>query len=327
MTTTLVDRYVYTALRRVPVQQRSDIDRELRASIDDAVDARIEAGEERDAAIERTLTDLGDPDKLADSYAGRPNFLIGPELYPVWRRSLLMLLTTVLPIVVAVACIIELFADDVTVGNVIGAGIGAILTVGVHMVFWTTLGFWIVERTGAGKDDLKTTWSLKDLPRYEAGVLSRGALAANLVWPGVLIAALVLQQFTFTDEPLLDPANWSFWWPALIVLFALKGAWAFWVYRVGAWTRPIAAVNAALAVATSGVAVYLLASDHFFNPAFTGFADADIDLQGWVSVAVIAATVLGGLWDIVDVTLKAERARKGQPAKVPGTGGSYNFGR
>jgi hypothetical protein len=43
MTANLVDRYVYTALRRVPEQQRADIDRELRASIDDAVDARIEA--------------------------------------------------------------------------------------------------------------------------------------------------------------------------------------------------------------------------------------------------------------------------------------------
>ena len=43
--TSLVDRYVYTALRRVPQQQRSDIDRELRASIHDAVDARVQSGE------------------------------------------------------------------------------------------------------------------------------------------------------------------------------------------------------------------------------------------------------------------------------------------
>ena len=31
-------------------------------------------------------------------------------------------------------------------------------------------------------------------------------------------------------------------------------------------------------------------------------------------------------WDIVDVTLRGERARKGLPTKVPGTGGSYNYG-
>ena len=33
-------------------------------------------------------------------------------------------------------------------------------------------------------------------------------------------------QFTFTDKPVLDPANWTFWWPALIVLFAV-----FWVLQ------------------------------------------------------------------------------------------------
>ena len=55
MTASLVDRYVLTALRRVPQQQRADIDRELRASIDDAVDARGEAGESRDAAGGRPL--------------------------------------------------------------------------------------------------------------------------------------------------------------------------------------------------------------------------------------------------------------------------------
>jgi hypothetical protein len=324
MTTTLVDRYVYTALRRVPEQQRADIDRELRASIDDAVDARVEAGESREAAIERTLLELGDPDRLADSYAGRQNFLIGPELYGVWRRSLLMLLTTVLPIVVVTVAVIQLFADDVTAGDVIGGAIGTILNVGVHMAFWTTLGFAIVERTGAGKADLTVPWSLSRLPRYEPGVMTRVELGVNLVWPFLLIAALVLQQFTFTDEPLLDPANWSFWWPALIVLIALKGVWAGWVYRLGRWTRPVAVVNAVLAVATAAVMVYLLNADKFFNPAFGGFADADVDLQGWVSLAVTVAVVLSAAWDIFDITRKTEQARKGVPARIPGTGNTYS---
>ncbi|WP_250007700.1 permease prefix domain 1-containing protein [Actinoplanes sp. M2I2] len=325
MTASLVDRYVFTALRRVPEQQRADIDRELRASIDDAVDARVEAGESREAAIERALTELGDPDRLADSYAGRQNFLIGPELYGVWRRSLKLLFTMVLPVVVIVVAVIRLFADDVTVGSVIGAAISTLLTVGVHLAFWTTLAFWIVERTGAGKDDLNVPWTLARLPRYETGVRSRVELIANLLWPVLLIAALVLQQFTFTDEPVLDPANWSFWWPALIVLIALKGVWAVWVYRLGRWTRPVAVVNALLAVATAALLVSLLATDTFFNPEFGGFADAGADVRGWVSTAVIVAVVLSALWDIFDITRKVEQARKGVPAEVPGSGRSYTL--
>ncbi|MCO8276559.1 permease prefix domain 1-containing protein [Actinoplanes sp. TRM 88003] len=326
MTTTLVDRYVYTALRRVPEQQRADIDRELRASIDDAVDARVEAGESREAAIETTLLELGDPDRLADSYAGRRNFLIGPELYGVWRRIMMMLFTTILPIVVVAVAVIELFADDVTVGSVIGAIVTSTIGVSVHMAFWTTGVFAVIERTGLGQAELKGKWSLADLPKYERGALSRLDFAGTLVWPVLAIAALVLQQFTFTDEPLLDPANWSFWWPALIVLTALKGVWALWVYRLGRWTRQVAIVNAVQSVATGALMVYLLATDKFFNPAFTGFGDADVDLRSWITVVVIAGVVLGSLYDSFDVARKAEQARKGLPARVPGTGNTYSIG-
>jgi len=44
ITTTLTDRYVNEALRRLPAERRPDIERELRASIADAVDDRLHAG-------------------------------------------------------------------------------------------------------------------------------------------------------------------------------------------------------------------------------------------------------------------------------------------
>jgi hypothetical protein len=322
--TSLVDRYVYTALRRVPEKQRADIDRELRASIDDAVDARVDAGEERDAAVQSALLELGDPDRLADRYADRTNFLIGPELYPAWRRLLTLLLSTVLPIVIGVTAVIQLL-DDAGPGEIIGSAVDVILNVGVHMAFWTTLVFTIVERTGAGKADLKTTWTLKDLPKYEAGRPNSTTLAATLVWSALLIAALVLQQFTFTDQPVLDPANWSFWWPYLMVLVALRGAWAVWLFRTG-WTRAHTVANALLVVLTSGPMIWLLATDRFFNPAFTGWADSSIDVRSWASTITIIVLAVVAVWEIVDVAIRAERSRRGLPTKVPGTGGTYHFG-
>jgi hypothetical protein len=324
--TNLVDRYVFTALRRIPEQQRSDIDRELRASIDDAVDARVEAGAAPDAAVEQALLELGDPDKLADSYANRPAYLIGPELYGVWRRFMLLMFATVLPIVVVVNVVVTLF-DDPTVGDVIGGAVGTILTVGAHLAFWTTLGFAIVERTGMGKVDLQGgAWSLKDLPKYEPSAISLGQLVTFTVWPVILIAAIVLQQFTFTDVPVLDPASWSFGWPLLIVLIALKGVWAFWLYRQHAWTRAVIVVNAILALATGAVLVTMLATDSFFNPAFDWITDSGDNLLDWITPAAIAVAVATTLWDIVDVTVRGERARRGLPTKVAGTGNTYRFG-
>ena len=327
MTTTLVDRYVYTALRRIPEQQRADIDRELRASIEDAVEARIEAGEPREAAVEATLLELGDPDRLADSYADRPNVLIGPELYGLWRRAMVTLFATVLPVVVVIATIVRLFDDEVTAGHLIGGAISNIITVGAQLAFWTTLAFAVLERTGLGREQLRGgAWTPEHLPRYEPRAITIGQLASYVVWPALLIAAIILQQFTFTDEPVLDPAGWSFWWPLLIVLIALKGVWAVWLYRLGSWTRAVTVVNAVLAVATGALLIFLLATGRFLNPAFDWVVDAEVDLRDWIVPIAITVVALSTLWDIADTALRGERARRGVPTKVPGTGGNYTFG-
>lgn len=308
--TSLVDRYVYTALRRVPEQQRTDIDRELRASIEDAVEARVGAGQEPAAAVEGALLELGDPGKLADQYADRPNFLIGPELFPIWRRLLRMLYTTVLPIVVVVAVILQL-VDDPEVGKVIGTGITTLITTAVHMGFWTTAVFAVLERTGHGKTDLAADWSLKDLPKFERTAMPLHELLAGLVWIAVLIAALILQQFTFSAVPALDPANWTFWWPFLIVVLVLRGAWAIWANRITVWTRGAAIANGVLGLLFAVPVIVLLATDHFFNPAFHGFvSDGTTDVKHWLTVSLIVVVALNAGWDAVDVARKAERARR-----------------
>ncbi|WP_433306806.1 permease prefix domain 1-containing protein [Actinoplanes sp. CA-030573] len=325
--TNLVDRYVHTALRRVPEQQRADIDRELRASIEDAVDARVEAGESREAAVEGTLTELGDPDRLADSYADRPQYLIGPELYPAWRRLSVLLLSAVLPVVVAVVVVIQLF-DDPAIGKVIAAAVTSALTVGVQMMFWTTLIFFVVERAGRGTISLRSPWSLKDLPRYEPDGLPTHEMAAGLVWPALLIAALILQQFTFSEVPVLDPANWTFWWPYLIVVLILQGVYEVWVWRLGTWNRTVTVVNTVLQLLFTVPLIYLLATGHFFNPEFDSFAGLgdDVDVERWLSLGIIAILLIGTVKDVVEVAMRGERIRKGVPAKVAGSGGGYEIG-
>ncbi|WP_030436940.1 permease prefix domain 1-containing protein, partial [Actinoplanes subtropicus] len=310
--TSLVDRYVHTALRRVPEQQRADIDRELRASIADAVDARVDAGEDRDAAVTATLTELGDPDKLADGYAGRSGYLIGPELYAPWRRLVTTLLTVVLPIVVVALVILDV-VDDSSIGDVIGTAVSSTLNIGVNMVFWTTLVFVIVERTGTVKDKLKVSWSLDDLPRYEPSRVPIAQLAAGLVWPALLIAALLWQQFGIGETPVLNPANWSFWWPCLIVLLALQGAYQVWVWRRAAWDRTVTAVNTVLELAFAVPLIWLLNSDRFFNPAFHSFAKvgSESDVEHWLTLLITVVVLVGTAKDIYDTARRGERARRG----------------
>jgi hypothetical protein len=317
----LIDRYVFTALRRVPQAQRADIDRELRAAIDDAVEARLAVGEPRDVATESTLLELGDPDRLADAYADRPQYLIGPELFPVWRRLAIVLFSTVLPIVVVVAVAVQLF-ENPAIGPVIGTAADAFFTTGAHLAFWSTLVFAVLERTGVARSDLGRPWTVADLPKYEPSYLTAGQLAVNLLWPVLLIVALVLQQFAFGPVPVLNPDNWSFWWPYFIAVLVLEGVYFVWVHRRGAWTHTVTLVNAALAVLSTVPLVWLLATHQFFNPAFVDRLDwGSTDPLTWLTPAAILVAVVTAVWDVVDMAVRAERVRRGLPAKAPGTGG------
>ena len=112
---TLTDRYVAEAVRGIPAAQRADIETELRASIADAIDDRMEAGADAAAAELDVLTELGAPRRLAASYSARPTALIGPDLYPDFVRVLTALLATVVPIWFLFSGIVTFgSADDVS---------------------------------------------------------------------------------------------------------------------------------------------------------------------------------------------------------------------
>jgi hypothetical protein len=107
MTSSLTDRYVAATLRSVPKPQRPDIERELRASIGDAVDARVDNGERQDDAEFAALTDLGTPALLAANYSGRSLNLIGPEVYLQYTKTLKALALIALPITVIVVAVVR----------------------------------------------------------------------------------------------------------------------------------------------------------------------------------------------------------------------------
>ncbi|HWM16349.1 MAG TPA: permease prefix domain 1-containing protein, partial [Microbacterium sp.] len=134
--TTLTDRYVAAAMRTVPEKQRDDLAAELRASIDDQIEARVDGGEPRVTAERSVLTDLGDPDKLAAGYTERPLYLIGPRHYLDWWRLLKLLLAIVLP-VSAFGVALGQTLSGAGFGEIVGSVIATLISVAVHLGFWT----------------------------------------------------------------------------------------------------------------------------------------------------------------------------------------------
>ena len=144
--TSLTDRYVHVTVRGLDEGQRHDVEQELRGTIEDMVDARLDAGAaaSREEAERAVLVELGDPMRLTAEYTGRPLHLIGPAIFPEWRRLVTLLLWTVVPIVTVINLVLRLFIDDLAsegVGAAFASSAGLGLQVALHVVFWTTFTY------------------------------------------------------------------------------------------------------------------------------------------------------------------------------------------
>lgn len=325
MTATLTDRYVYAVTRSLPQSQRADIDKELRASIADAVDARVEAGESPEAAERATLTELGDPAPLAAEYAGRPSWLIGPQYYYYWTGLLKLLAATVLPIVFAVLFIINFIEGGI--GQAFGGAFAVTITVAVHLAFWTTLLFAIAERSNDAKTKQalrggEQGWTVDSLPEVpERGAGSGGSRLSELI-PSVVFLLffgflLFWQQnnSVFEDAagnpiPFLNPDLWTFWLPFLLVVLALELLFAFALYAIGRWNWALAIVNIGLNLASAVPLIWLLLHHQLLNIPFFEQFGWGTTLNTLVDPIAAGAVAVIAIGDSIDGIVKAARVSK-----------------
>ncbi|QEO13631.1 hypothetical protein FLP10_03740 [Agromyces intestinalis] len=315
-TATLTDRYVWAAVRTVPETQRTELERELRERIGDATDALVDQGREASDAERAALTDLGDPAALAAVYVDRPLHLIGPRYYFVWWRLLKLLAAIVLPIVAAALTLAQVIAGA-SVGEIIGTVVSVTLSTAVHLAFWTTLVFAVLERTPAaeGTRGIDGMWTLDQLPQLpDPGRPHRVSdLVASLVGLAVFAALIVWQQFggvilDGTSMPLLDPALWSFWLPYFLVLIAVTMAFSVAVFAWG-WNWWLALANLVLQVAFTVPTLWLFITGQLINPAA-------LDAIGWpwgesdrvIVPVIVIVFVAAAVWNIIDGAIKAWRA-------------------
>ncbi|WP_127792836.1 permease prefix domain 1-containing protein [Agromyces sp. LHK192] len=315
----LTDRYVWAAVRTARPAQRTELDRELRERIGDDIDARIEQGEQPAAAEHAALTDLGDPAAVAAGYIDRPLMLIGPRYYLAWQRLLKLLLAIVLPFA-ALGITIGQVVAGTPAGGIVGAVIGSTITVGIHVAFWTTLLFVVLERL---PDTARSTgksfdWSLDMLPEVPdpAATARRGELIGSLVFLGLFAAAIVLVQVfgipwvpALDGEPLFDPDLWSFWLPYFLVLIGLEAIFAVVLYQRG-WNWWLATVNLILNLAFVVPALWLFLSGQLI-------AEGALEAMRWpwgdsgpvIVTIVVVAVIAAAVWDVVDGAVKAYRAQ------------------
>lgn len=176
----LTSRYIAATVANLPAASRRDVHDELSASIADAVDARTEQGEDHSAAEREVLTELGDPGLLAAKYTEHPLHLIGPRYYLTWCRLLRTLLLIVpIAVMVAVAAVQSVLAASLT--DVIAETLSLGISAAVHVCFWVTIVFIVLERTQSGTG---ATWDVNQLPEApENGTGPSDVIASALVDP------------------------------------------------------------------------------------------------------------------------------------------------
>lgn len=91
----LIDRYIYEVGRHLPRKNRGDIQAELRSLLLDSLDSDKDETMSEEAVVD-VLKEFGSPKEVAASYQPKNQYLIGPELYPLFRLVAMIMIVAVL---------------------------------------------------------------------------------------------------------------------------------------------------------------------------------------------------------------------------------------
>lgn len=327
----LIEIYIQEVTRRLPEKNREDIALELRSAIEDML-----PDDYSEEDVKAVLAKLGNPATMANGYRDWPMHLIGPLYFDVY----VTLLKMILPIA-AVISLISVIAEQFIgyggeqavisiVFSLIGKGIGSIIEVGIHVFFWLTLVFAILERIDKGKDREPLTanfkkWTPDDLknppniPKKKA--ITKGEVFGSLLWTAIWSTlyfyashfigvyergrdGLELVTSTFNQEVLLG------YWPIVLVVIGFEIALALYKLIQGQWTNGIAICNTALQLITTVVFTVIIINPNVITQDFityiaNSFHITASQFETWVVGFGIFIFILSAVSHIFDGFRKA----------------------
>ncbi len=206
----LIERYLHELGRYLPARNREDILAELRSHLTETLDERTNGNPtEEDAAA--LLRETGAPRKVAASYPGGQQYLIGPEIYPFFEM--------VAWIVLGAVTLAQLIAFGVQVwigdqGISAWDTLGGIFSGGLAALGMVVIVFVILQRFGVNpqKDE---EWDPHSLPEIVEGEkVKRGERIFGIIGGSILMALLasfsgrigfyLYPGGTFYADPVID---------------------------------------------------------------------------------------------------------------------------
>lgn len=194
----LIERYVVEVGRHLPRQQRVDVQTELRSLLQDMVEDRAQTKVEKadEEVITAVLLEMGHPEKVAASYQTRPQYLIGPQLFPIFK-IVVTVVAVVLTAVTLFGVVLSAWNSDAFLTDVTGSIVRAIPDVigALFSAFGSiAIVFAILERIIPESEltmDEEEEWDPRKLPAVDNGrEMKRGELIAGIVF-GVIFLLLL----------------------------------------------------------------------------------------------------------------------------------------
>nr|EEK67431.1 hypothetical protein bcere0006_25600 [Bacillus wiedmannii] len=286
--------------------------------------------------VKRVLEKLGSPVSLANGYLDRPMYLIGPRYFDVYT-TLLKMIIPIAAVIALIAMVAENFvgydgeqAVLNVILNLIGKGIGEIIEVGLHVFFWLTLVFAILERTDKDKgtqplttslkkwtpDDLKNTSYVpkkKSISKFEVF----GGLMWTAIWATLYFYAnhlvgvyhgtesgLKFVAATFNQDVLLQ------YWPIVVIVIVFEIGISLYKLVQGQWTKKLAIGNAILQIVGTIVFIVIIVNPHLFNEGFITyvanvFTTSPEEVKKWLIGGGIIIYILSAVLNIFDGFRKA----------------------
>ncbi len=316
----LVEQYVAAVGRRLAGAQREDVAAELRASILDSVESRLdrEPATDRAAVVRDVLTELGDPAVLARGYTTRPRQLIGPDVFDAWWYLLRALWLAGPPLITVLSLVTGIWEDDDPLPQIVVEAVLAGLGVAIQIFFWVTAVFWAADRFGGGVKPDTEEWSVDQLPPLpRERELGLGELVPGVVFHVAVLAWLPWQQFRspMRDEsgdriPTLNPELWTSGWLWFFVALLVVGlATELVKYAVGSWTTAVTAVVIVVDLATTGFVVALAATQQVVSTELLSRAADPAAVDRAVGRIIIVSALVIGAMSIVEAVRGHRRHR------------------
>lgn len=185
----LIERYLHETGKYLTRKNRDDILAEIRSHLEDTLDERT-GGKPTEEDVVALLKETGSPRKMAASYAPQGQYVVGPELYPIFRLVAGITIAAVLGAQL-LAWGVSIWAENGFVNTpemVVGLLNSVPITLG-----WVVIVFMILQAKGVNPKLDAEPWNPRSLPVVEnTEDVKRGEMIAGIVFGSLVLAVLAV---------------------------------------------------------------------------------------------------------------------------------------